>query len=587
MNRPIKKVIKPLNPEEQQSKNIITSNDLELSTVIFRVKRNAEVEPSDSLNIDQMSVPNVYKKPQHTYIRESEGSHNEFYQQEEAKNTKERIPSIAEELGRNNENNYKLVLKKINPASIYEDEEAFRKGYKTYYNDEINKLKREDILKQKRKALLLVDDSSKNIEILDMSLKEKNNQLDLVGCMEIEKDKHLKEELEKEDYDCYLLERVPENEVQDAPKVIFNDLTKAVIENHLNKRIPDVIENNDDHPGSAEINKIPNLPLSDNNSHLLRTNFNAAAQNQQGEPVRPQVLESHVHNPNEGLYKAPPSSANYSQLKNVYSNFYDQEEEEEKHDNYYAPSIDQLSSQHKIEQPSQDELSSEGKSQRGVRGIFFILQIAFIMYSLKSIKIGYFSFPLVPGCLGMLGIGILLVLFGHKSNRIILFLAIYSWYIIWLVLFFKNMRLLVFAAALVAGAALGLIGVSIMVVFKKRLADLTGFICGNLASMLFLMSKKKYSTLKSLDSLIVAGFLGGIFGVLLVRFINKRKRVVFSTTLLGVFLMNISLNVLANNYFVWDYNLKLSKSHVWIFVFGILRQIDFSGIAKRMRIRSR
>lgn len=164
-----------------------------------------------------------------------------------------------------------------------------------------------------------------------------------------------------------------------------------------------------------------------------------------------------------------------------------------------------------------------------------------------------------------------------------MFLAIYSWYIIWLILFFKNMRIIMFAAALIAGAIFGLIGVSIMVVFKKRFTDLTGFICGNLASMLFLMSKKKYSTLKNLDTLIVAGFLGGIFGLLLVRFINKRKRVVFSTTLLGVLLMNISLNVLANNYFVWDYNLKLSKSHVWIFVFGILRQIDFSSFMKRMR----
>lgn len=604
---PIKRVIKPLSPEEQlQNSN---QNELELSTVIFRLKRNAEIEPSKILDIDQMSVPNICKKPQHHHIRDSEELHKEHAKEENYK-----VPSIAEEL-ENNEKNYRLVLKKFDPASIFEeDEESFRKKYKTYYNDQNNKLKRENILKQKRRVLL---DNPHNVEILNMSVREgmashsNEKQLELVSCMEIEKDKQLKEELEKEEYDCYFLERVPDNEIEDAPKIMFNDLTKAVIDNHLNKKFPESNENNHEKDSSNVQNLYPSLEsnfLNENKSHLISTNFNIGNQ-----PFRAHPQENQH---NERLHKAGgdyhhQQNENWGSHSSIYGH-HEHTKEEPKHDNYYAPSIDQLSSHRSIAGlnnerqaslsplrspersgiensqelepgPEEEDQEKEDSKLKGPYGIFFILQIAFILMSLRSFKIGYFSFPLVPACLAMLGVGILLIIFGHKSNRITMFLAMYGLYFIWLVMFFKNMRLVMFAAAMISGGVCGLIGMFFVVLFKKRFADFIGFISGTLVSMLFLMGRKKFHHGKELYVLIVAGFFGGAVGMLLMRFLNKKRKVVFSTTLLGIVLMNVAMNILANNYFVWEYALKPSKSHVWIFIFGILRQINFSSFLKKIR----
>jgi len=599
----MKRVVKPLAPEEQiQNYN---QNELELSTVIFRLKRNAEIEPSDILNIDQMSIPNTYKKPQYKHIRESESSQVKERNDE----NRERVPSIAEELEKN-EKNYRLVLKKFDSVSIFgEDEETFRKNYKTYYNDTNNKLKRENILKQKRKALL---ENPHSVEILNMNLNSDGNnvnqrQLELVSCMEIEKDKQLRDELEKEEYDCYFLERVPDIEVDKAPTIMFNDLTKAVIDNHLNKKGPfDDIQEVD---SSSNINhqnslypSIEDSFLNENNkSHLLKTNFvdpNNFHNENHNQPLRAKPQMNYQRN--DGFYQANGDynqpTMNQSHQSNIHyshhnNQFHPQDEEVPKHENYYAPSIDQLSSQRSIASsdvnnevplPESSE-RQEASKLKGPYGIFFIIQIAFILMSLKSFKIGYFSFPLVPACLGMLGIGIALIIFGHKSNRVVMFLVMYSMYFIWLVLFFKHMKLVMFAAALLSGGVCGLIGMFVIVLFKKRFADFIGFVSGTLISMLYFMGKKKLNHWKELDVLIVMGFFGGVLGMLFVRYVNRKRRIVFSTTLLGVFLMNVALNVLANNYFVWEYVLKPSKSHMWIFVFGILRQINLSSFSVKMK----
>jgi len=70
----------------------------------------------------------------------------------------------------------KLVLRRVNPSNIFElaqDEESFRKNYKTVYNDMHSKLKREAKLDQIRKNLV---SKSKNLKIFDINLKNEFKQ---------------------------------------------------------------------------------------------------------------------------------------------------------------------------------------------------------------------------------------------------------------------------------------------------------------------------------------------------------------------------------------------------------------------------
>ncbi len=65
----------------------------------------------------------------------------------------------------------RLVLRRVDPSNIFElaqDEETFRKSYKTVYNDMNSKLKREAKIDQIRKNLV---SKSKNVKIVDINLK--------------------------------------------------------------------------------------------------------------------------------------------------------------------------------------------------------------------------------------------------------------------------------------------------------------------------------------------------------------------------------------------------------------------------------
>jgi len=165
-----KRIVKPLILEEQMN-NIKQNESL---AVILRFKRSLEFEISES---DQIGKANVYKKLQIKHIRDenlSSGLERE-----------DLVSMIKEGFDKDKEMNWKLFLKGL---GSFEDEESFRRVYKTCYNDSIKKLQRENILKQKRVFLAKCN----NIEISEECLLEQSGAND---SMEIEKEiQHKREE---------------------------------------------------------------------------------------------------------------------------------------------------------------------------------------------------------------------------------------------------------------------------------------------------------------------------------------------------------------------------------------------------------
>jgi hypothetical protein len=154
-----KRVVKPLILEEQLN-NIKQNESL---AVVLRLKRILELEVSE---LHQIGKANVYKKLQTRHIRDE---HFSFELERE-----DMACTVEEGFYKNRE---MLVLKGL---GSFEDEETFRKSYKTHYNDSIKKLQREIILKQKRILLARCN----NIEI---SANE-NKKREVSDSMEIEKE---------------------------------------------------------------------------------------------------------------------------------------------------------------------------------------------------------------------------------------------------------------------------------------------------------------------------------------------------------------------------------------------------------------
>jgi len=123
-------------------------------------------------------------------------------------------------------------------------------------------------------------------------------QLEFASALEIAKDNNnhqLKKELEKENYDCYFLERVSNRETKDAPKIMLNDLAKAVVENHLNKKsVPATEQVNK----SLDLNNLLNASYQNDGNHVLNTNFNQI-ENQQSELLEPHSQHDNRRKPHK------------------------------------------------------------------------------------------------------------------------------------------------------------------------------------------------------------------------------------------------------------------------------------------------
>ena len=161
-----KRIVKPLLLEEQM--NNIKQNESLAAILLF--KRGLELEIAE---LEEMEKANVQKKLQTKHIRD-----------EILSSQLERESIFKEGFDKNTEMSWKLVLKGL---GSFEDEEAFRRAYKTFYNDSIKKLQRENILKEKRSLLAKWN----NIEILKENSVNKESFLENSNSndsMEIEKE---------------------------------------------------------------------------------------------------------------------------------------------------------------------------------------------------------------------------------------------------------------------------------------------------------------------------------------------------------------------------------------------------------------
>lgn len=127
------------------------------------------------MNISQMS-----KKVQKNHIRDIENIMNNLTINEnntEASN-KQQDPNAVGGWVHFEEgiDDLRLVLRRVEPSNIFDlaqDEETFRKSYKTVYNDMTSKLKREAKIDKIRKNLV---SKSKNLKIVDINLKNEFKQ---------------------------------------------------------------------------------------------------------------------------------------------------------------------------------------------------------------------------------------------------------------------------------------------------------------------------------------------------------------------------------------------------------------------------
>lgn len=115
------------------------------------------------------------KKVQKSHIRDIENIMNNLTINE---NTKQEDPNAVNGLVYFEEgiDDLRLVLRRVDPSNIFDlaqDEETFRKSYKTVYNDMTSKLKREAKIDQIRKNLV---SKSKNLKIVDINLKSEFKQ---------------------------------------------------------------------------------------------------------------------------------------------------------------------------------------------------------------------------------------------------------------------------------------------------------------------------------------------------------------------------------------------------------------------------
>jgi len=241
--RQLKKVVKPLNPGEEVQKVLA-----EPSTLIFRMKRNAEVEPLDIMAIDSLNVSQMSKKVQKNHIRDLENTMNSLTITENTQNTKESTTNTQGPNGlvdfSEGIDDLRLVLRRVNPSNIFElaqDEDTFRKNYKTVYNEMHSKLKREAKIDKIRKNLV---SQSKNLKIFDIDLKNEfkqnvlycNNQPMLVTDLTKDEKAPKKDAIELEDdgsYDYYFLQQVPKQEASQAEKIHLHDTTKNIVRSHF------------------------------------------------------------------------------------------------------------------------------------------------------------------------------------------------------------------------------------------------------------------------------------------------------------------------------------------------------------------
>jgi len=197
----VKRAIKPLPIEEQIRK--VNQSELELQSRVFGIKRHAEVESFEPFDTELIDRSDIYKKCQYRHIRESE----DVYKEDNSLNHQQKISGdndlnlfIGKELGnigKDGQNCSRTIMKKSECLYEMEDQEDFRRTYKTCYNEMIKKLKREDFLNKKRKNLMAqwtFDNKSLNeLENNENGLK----RLEVNICMEIEKDRNCaREEIE-------------------------------------------------------------------------------------------------------------------------------------------------------------------------------------------------------------------------------------------------------------------------------------------------------------------------------------------------------------------------------------------------------
>lgn len=148
------------------------------------------------LALDGMNMPLISKKHQAKHIRDLENEINKLdinkekevnEEMKENENNKEKKLLEGLLFSEDSQMDMKFVLKRIDPQNIYDlekDEEAFRKNYKTMYNDINSKQKRDNILNQRRKNLLENPTNengdnkkdAKKIKIYDINLKEEFKQ---------------------------------------------------------------------------------------------------------------------------------------------------------------------------------------------------------------------------------------------------------------------------------------------------------------------------------------------------------------------------------------------------------------------------
>ncbi len=589
-SRPTKKIIKPLAPEKKFEN--INDDELELSRVIFRIKRSAEVEPSEILEIDEMSAPHVYKKHQNKHIRECD--EHDIVKKEKAKD---------DEL--ENDNN-KLVLKKFDPSFVFEDEKNLRKEYRLLYNDQNTKLKRENLLKQKRKDLLTR--RSKEIEFLNMALgahfEIKNPAEPPLIPLGLEQgfsfgknQQQLKEELEKSDYAYYFLERRRNDEMQeeDVTKIRFDDLAKAVIENHLNKS-----REEEELHKSQEIKEL--LSASYQNSHVQQQDNHSVVVNpnkshilnfnlEKDDPDIKDLLSASYQNmnfPDKNSVVNPSKShiLNFSREKDDDSNslrqpyFYssvnkeglfkqkDDDDDENNDgqvpnddDNFYAPNIEEKNIKKKRSQQKSRRIYKRKfwkviTKQKGSYRGHFVLQMLFLLGQLASLKIDHrqpelqlFVNLVIFGPL--LVLGILMVIFGHISHQYISICGTWILFSIWLFSLLKSHFLLLFV-----GEILGVGLVYFVWKAKKWLPSSVEIFCGALAPILL-----------SEHNLALA-FIGGGLGHLLMKKKEKEKvNAVFSTTFIGLFLIEMSKNMIFKSHHQNDH-----LASVWVFILAIVRQ---------------
>lgn len=556
--RPIKKVIKPLAPEKKFEN--INDDELELSRIIFRIKRSAEVEPSEILEIDQMSAPNVYKKPQYKHIRECDE------QDVEGKLKKERVKDDESE---NNGDNSKLVLKKFDPSFVFEDEKSLQKEYRMLYNDQNTKLKRENLLKQRRRVLLT--NNSKDIEFLDMALGshfEIRNPaepplipLGLEQGFSLSENKQLKEELQKKEYAYYFLERVSDRneEMEDVTKIRFDDLAKAVIENHLNKPQELEIEN------SSELKDLLSASYHQDSSFL----WNDCALNQ-----------NKSHFLNFSLEKDDDNNNDQGEL--FKQNNDGQAPKDDDNDNYYAPNIGEKESKKKRSQQKSRRIYKKKfwkviTKQKGSYGGYFALQMLFLCGHLMSLKIDHRQpelqlFVNIAIFGPLLVLGVLMVIFGHISHQYISMSGMWILYSIWLFSCLKSSLILFFV-----GEIFGTFVVFLVWKAKKWLASSVEIFAGALASILLFEKNLGFA------------FIGGGLGQL-VKKKNEKAGAVFSTTFIGLFLVEMSRNMISGSKFegdsVWgEFNDHKNDYMVsfWIYFLAILRQAGCFICQKRRR----